>query len=206
VLRVRFDAKPYPGEPIPLHDLVETGLYMEGGKVVWDRGEGEPPIPAEMPLGYDFACPDWRERLGRAMDRAFDLQSDAEELVEKGPMDRREFEMGYAEGVTDVRAILREEFGLEESGAEPAPVPAPLIAAVEWALAWASCTPCPSIADGMIRVGRALGASHPRVCIAEVELLAQARVPELEAAVRAILAKADASPAQDAHSTPVTAP
>ena len=164
-------------------------------------------IDAAEVLVAATACPDWRERLGRARERigavAADLigaQRNADTLA------AAEFLRGMGNGNLEALAILREEFGLEESGAEPAPVPAPLIAAVEWALAWASIVPCSSVAEGMVRVGRALGASHPRVCIAEVELLAHASTSDLEAAVRAILAKRGASPAQDAHSTPVTAP
>ena len=165
-------------------------------------------IDAAEVLVAATACPDWWERLGRAKARmTTDLTTarQCQDLSKPRSIGEAFHAGGIAAHERDL-AILREEFGLEESGAEPAPVPAPLIAAVEWALAWASCTPCPSVADGMVRVGRALGASHPRVCIAEVELLAHASTSDLEAAVRAILAKADASPAQDAHSTPVTTP
>ena len=165
-------------------------------------------IDAAEVLVAATACPDWRDRLGRVEERMEKMISDGVKAMENAASGGEAWIRYYFrnQALRDALAILREEFGLEESGAEPAPVPAPLIAAVEWALAWASCTPCPSVADGMIRVGRALGASHPRVCIAEVELLARASVPDLEAAVRAILAKRGASPAQDAHSTPVTTP
>jgi hypothetical protein len=119
---VRLDEKPYPGEPITLLDVkhVQPVLYSSPAQVslYLTCAEERRRVPAMIQLGYDFACPDWRERLGRAKER---IEAAAKEHGHKGVIagtwEEAGKETGRQFGLEDAVRILREEFGLEEDHA-----------------------------------------------------------------------------------------
>ena len=103
---MRLTDKPYPGEPVEIAAVYDVVVLPHSDQCeVLTHNCDRATMPDSTPLGYDFACPDWRERLGRAMERI--------RAVADGPV-RDEMESEIARAHSECAEILREEFGIEE--------------------------------------------------------------------------------------------
>lgn len=112
---MRLDEKPYPGEPIPLAafftDVNSFLVTRDANGTLTAYGIG-----LETLVGYDTICPDWRERLGRALAR-MDGTEDAKHLA-AGHVGEFVGRGNRPASATAAKcaAIIREEFGIEEEG------------------------------------------------------------------------------------------
>lgn len=113
---MRLDEKPYPGGPVTLRQIASVAmLETKSGEDTGNtlvritqptrNGPSGLTLPNETAIGYDALCPDWRERLGKVLDRL-----DREYRFGPGPpVDKRTFK----DGADFAHKLLREEFGLD---------------------------------------------------------------------------------------------
>ena len=101
---MKLSDRPYPGEPIYLAGLTSQFLLSDGRFAI-RTSSGNVVVGGDIVIGYDALCPDWRERLGKAMGRI-------EEMVETPVGD--EMDSAVARAHSECLAIIREEFGIKE--------------------------------------------------------------------------------------------
>lgn len=118
---MRLDEKPYPGEPITVEQVVdavsiEAAGYGEAGFVSGFFGDVSDyrQIPANMPLGYDALCPDWRERLGRVVEMISTFLAEAGENANIRLDASADCEKATMKAYGRALAIIHDAFGLEE--------------------------------------------------------------------------------------------